>query len=120
IGGYQFDAIVEGVSGARFLVAAHGSPDRTVRTQAGMRRQDTALKFGFRALIAARRADALPLLLLTSHMPTPELSAARILRDLDREGALWDAIQVPDFEGFRRLQAYFGPAAPQQRLPASW
>ena len=120
VGGYRFDALVEGVSGKRFLVAAHGSPDRTPRAQAGMRRQDTALKFGYRALILAGRPDHHPLLLLTSHMPTEELSAAQILRDVARAKALWDAVQVPDLAGFRRLQRYFGEDPPEEPLEAPW
>ena len=50
VGGHPLDAIVEGTNGLRFHVDAHGTPDRALRPQAGMRRQDTMLKFGYKAL----------------------------------------------------------------------
>jgi hypothetical protein len=120
--GYRLDALVEGTNGARYYVDAHGSPDRTPRPQAGMRRQDTALKFGYKALYLARQNVAHPLLLVTSHMPSSSQSAARILQDLANTDALWDAVAVGgDFAGFRRLQHYFTSVPPPDRpLSAPW
>jgi hypothetical protein len=118
---YPLDALVEGANGARYFVDAHGTPDRTPRPQAGMRRQDTALKFGYKALYLASRREAQPLILVTSHMPTPELSSARILRELATADALWDAVAVNDFAGRRRLESYFWDTpAPAQPLSAPW
>ena len=82
VDGFPLDALVEGTNGARFYVDAHGSPDRTPRPQAGMRRQDTMLKFGYKALYLAGQGLVPRLLLVTSHMPAPTDSAGRILRDL--------------------------------------
>lgn len=122
VGGYPLDALVEGLNGARFYVDAHGSPDRTVRPQAGMRRQDTVLKFGYKALYLAKQGVAQPLLLITSHMPSAHLSAGRILRDLANTGALWDAAAVTgDLAGFQRLHQYFTSTPPcDQPIPAPW
>ena len=51
--GYRLDFLVEGLSGDRYYVDAHGTPDRTDRSQAGLRRQDTA--GGARLLVAPRK-----------------------------------------------------------------
>ncbi|HMQ25688.1 MAG TPA: hypothetical protein PKA98_06850, partial [Acidimicrobiales bacterium] len=50
VDGYPLDLLVEGLNGRRFLVDARGTPDRTDRGKAGLRRQDTVLKFGFKAM----------------------------------------------------------------------
>lgn len=57
---YRLDALVAGTNGARFYVDAHGSPDRTDRSQAGLRRQDTVLKLGFKAMRLHAAAAPMP------------------------------------------------------------
>jgi hypothetical protein len=122
VDGYPLDALVEGGNGARFYIDAHGTPDRTSRPQAGMRRQDTMLKFGCKAY-HWKAQDLVPrLILVTSHMPTAKMASARTLQDLGRANALWDAVQVTgDLQGFHRLQKYFTSEPPcEQPLPAPW
>ena len=84
VDGYAIDALVEGRNGAQFYVDAHGTPDRTSRPQAGMRRQDTMLKFGCKAYHWKAQGLVPRLVLVTSHMPTPQMSSARTLQDLGR------------------------------------
>jgi hypothetical protein len=118
--GYRLDGLVEGTNGARFYVGASGTPDRTDRAQAGMRRQDTMLKFGFKALRLAQRGCPYPLILVTSHLPKPGTSAAYLLSEL--HDVLFDAVATTgDLAGQRRLRAYFTDAPPPIRpLPAPW
>jgi len=122
VDGYAIDALVEGVNGAQFHVDAHGTPDRTLRPQAGMRRQDTMLKFGCKAFHWRAQHLVARLILVTSHMPSAHISSARTLRDLGRADALWDAVAITgDVRGFHRLQQYFTSEPPcQSPLPAPW
>lgn len=120
VDGYPLDAEIEGANGKRFLVDAHGTPDRTDRSQAGMRRQDTMLKFGFKALRLQQRRCRLPILLITSHLPKPGTSSAYLLTEL--KDALFDAVAtVGDFAGQQRLQTYFNDVPPPAKpLAAPW
>ena len=121
---YRLDALVEGENGGRFYVDAHGTPDRSDRSQAGMRRQDTMLKFGFKAMRLHARHCPHPLILVTSHMPKPSSSSAFLLTEL--ADVLWDAVATTgDLAGQQRLRRYFqGPPvdtpleAPWRALPA--
>ena len=116
---YTLDFLVEGANGRRFLVAAHGTPDRTDRPKAGLRRQDTMLKFGFKALRLAQRDCPHPLLLVTSHMPKPGSSSEFLLSELN--DVLLDAVPVQgDLAGRRRLQHYFTTDGPIEPQPAGW
>jgi hypothetical protein len=118
--GYTMDALVVGQNGSRFYVDAHGTPDRTDRPQAGMRRTDTMLKFGFKALRLHQRGCPHPLLLLTSHMPAADTQSAYFLSELNE--VLFDAVGTSgDFAGARRLAAYFTEEpAPSEPFPAEW
>ncbi len=122
VDGYAIDALVEGLNGARFHADAHGTPDRTLKPQAGMRRQDTMLKFGCKAYHWKAQNLVPRLILVTSHMPSAQMSSARTLQDLGRANALWDAVAITgDVRGFHRLQHYFTSEPPcQDPLPASW
>jgi hypothetical protein len=120
VSGYRLDAVVEGANGARYYVDAHGSPDRTDRPQAGLRRQDTVLKLGFKAMRIHYRRSPYPLIVLTSHMPKAGTSSAYLLSEL--ADSVLDVVgTVGDLAGYRRLHAYLTdippPAAP---LPAPW
>lgn len=118
--GYPLDAEVEAPNGMRFYVDAHGSPDRLDHSQAGMRRTDTMLKFGFKALRLHARGCQTPLLLITSHLPKAGTQSAYFLTEL--EGVLFDAIAtVGDLAGRQRLVRYFNePAQNVEPLPAPW
>lgn len=117
---YPIDALIQGRNGTRFYVDAHGTPDRTDRSQAGMRRQDTMLKFGFKAMRLRARGALHPLILITSHMPKPNSSSAYLLTELNE--VLFDAVAiVSDFPGQQRLSAYLNDEpAPTAHLPARW
>lgn len=118
--GYRLDALVEGVNGWRCLIAAHGTPDRTDRPQAGMRRTDTMLKFGFKALRLEQRRCELPVILVTSHLPVPGSKSAYYLSELN--DSVWDAVAtVGDLDGRQRMRHYLGQAGPPPApLPAPW
>ena len=103
--GYPLDALVEGANGRRFYLDGHGTPDRTDHNQAGMRRTDTMLKFGFKALRLHDRRAEYPLLLVTSHLPSPGSQAAYHLNEL-AEAVLDVVAVVGDFAGQQRLQRY--------------
>jgi hypothetical protein len=103
--GYRLDALIEGTNGSRFYVDAHGTPDRTDRPQSGMRRTDTMLKFGFKAMRLRAHECEYPLLLVTSHMPRPGSEAAFLLKELSHD--VFDAVAtVGDLEGQQRLRRY--------------
>lgn len=51
VAGHPVDGLVRGTNGAAFLVAAHGTPDAGVSPQDGLRRTDTVLKLGCRAVM---------------------------------------------------------------------
>lgn len=107
VGGYPLDALVEGANGRRYYVDARGTPDPTDRPKAGLRRQDTVLKFGFKALRLQQRGCPHPLLLLTSHMPKPGSSSEFLLSELS--DSVFDIVPISgDLLGRRRLQHYFG------------
>ena len=118
--GYHLDAEVEGTNGVRFYVDGHGTPDRTDRPQAGMRRTDTMLKFGFKALRLHQLGAPHPLLLITSHLPKAGTASAFLLTELTE--VLLDAVAtVGDLGGQQRLRHYFTAGDPlTERLPAPW
>lgn len=120
VDGYPLDAVVRGANGALFYVDAHGTPDRADRPQAGIRRTDTLLKFGFKALRLAARGSDYPLLLLTSHMPKPGTAAEFLLTEL--ADVLFDVVATRgDFAGYQRLRRYFNDQPPlSEPLPAPW
>lgn len=118
--GLRLDAEVEGSNGKHFFMDAHGTPDRTDRPQAGMRRQDTMLKFGFKALRLQQRGCRHPLLLITSHLPKPGTSSAYLLTELN--DAVFDAVAtVGDLAGQQRLRSYLNDVPPPAKpLEAPW
>ena len=119
VDGYPLDALIEGSNGARFYLDAHGTPDPTDRRTAGLRRQDTMLKFGCKALRLRDRKCRYPLLLVTSHLPKKGTSSSFLLTELN--DALFDVVAtVGDFAGQQRLRQYFTGPPPPEPLPAPW
>jgi hypothetical protein len=114
---YPTDGLIRGQNGARFVLLARGTPDDGPR--AGLRRNDTVLKMGCRALMIARRTD-LPILVVTSHLPDVDSRAGRILADLHTD--IFDvAATVGDLAGFRRFRRHLTEApAPVEPLPSVW
>jgi hypothetical protein len=114
---YPTDGLIRGQNGARFVLLARGTPDDGPR--AGLRRNDTVLKMGCRALMIARRTD-LPILVVTSHLPDVDSRAGRILADLHTD--IFDvAATVGDLAGFRRFRRHLTEApAPAEPLPSVW
>jgi hypothetical protein len=105
--GYRLDALIEGRNGARFYVDAHGTPDRTDRPNAGLRRTDTMLKAGFKALRLHQRRCEHPLLLVTSHLPRGGKAAFFLVELSD---AIFDAFAIGDPLGLERLRSYLNDA----------
>lgn len=119
VDGYPLDALIEGENGQRFYVDGRGTPDRADRPKAGLRRQDTVLKFGFKAIRLVQRGCPHPLLLLTSHMPKAGSSSEFLLSELSE--VLLDAVPiVGDLPGRQRLQHYLTTDEPIMALPAPW
>lgn len=114
---YPADGLVRGQNGARFVLLARGTPDDGER--AGLRRNDTVLKMGCRAMMIARRTD-FPILVVTSHLPDPASRAGRILSDLHTD--IFDvAATVGDLAGFQRFRRHLTEApAPTDPLPSVW
>lgn len=114
---YPADGLIRGRNGARYVLLARGTPDDGPR--AGLRRNDTMLKMGCRAIMIARRTD-LPVLVVTSHLPDPASRAGRILSDLHSD--IFDvAATVGDLAGFRRFCRHLTETpAPVEPLPSVW
>lgn len=114
---YPTDGLVRGQNGARFVLLARGTPDDGPR--AGLRRNDTVLKMGCRAMMIARRTE-LRILVVTSHLPEVDSRAGRILADLHTD--IFDvAATVGDLAGFRRFRRHLTETpAPIEPLPSVW
>ncbi|HEX2179058.1 MAG TPA: hypothetical protein VHL54_05995 [Actinomycetota bacterium] len=114
---YPADGLIRGANGARFVLLARGTPDDGPR--AGLRRNDTVLKMGCRAMMIARRTD-LPILVVASHLPDPGSRAGRILADLHAD--VFDvAATRGDLAGFRRFHRHLTQTpAPTEPLPSVW
>lgn len=117
VGFHPVDALIKGRNGTRFLLLARGTPDGGPR--AGLRRSDTVLKLGCRAVLIARRTD-LPILVVTSHLPASGSSAGQILSDLHSD--IFDVVALEgDLQGFHRIQRYLTELPPPLGpLPAPW
>ena len=112
---YPADGLVRGQNGARFVLLARGTPDDGPR--AGLRRNDTVLKMGCRAVMIARRTT-LPILVVTSHLPYPGSRAGRIIADLHED--IFDlAATVGDLAGFRRFHRHLTGAGASAEPPVS-
>jgi hypothetical protein len=119
-GHYRLDALVEGTNGSRFYVVAHGTPDRTDRHQAGLKRTDTVLKLGFKALMLRERRCEHPLLVLTSHMPKSGSRSAFLLAEL--RDAVFDVIRTSgSLDDRQRMDRYLNdPDGYDSPLEAEW
>ncbi len=117
VGVHPADALVRGRNGSRYLLLARGTPDGGPK--AGLRRTDTVLKMGCRAVLIARRTD-LPILVVTSHLPAPTSRSGQILADLHAD--ICDVVAIEgDLGGFQRLRQYFTDVPrPTNPLPAPW
>lgn len=103
VAGIQVAAIVRGDDGQRCVVLAHGTLDPG--SQAGLKRSDTVKKVGFDAIML-RRSGALPVLVVTSHLPTGGVVAAHLAR---LSADVVDVVATTgDLAGYHRLQARFG------------
>lgn len=108
-------AVVRGPAGRRFLVLTHGTIDDGPR--AGLRRSDTLKKAGF-DVIALARSSELPVLLLTSHLPSGGRSG-RLLAVVADD--VFDVVAVhDDLPGFHRLAAALVGEDGSPPPPAPW
>jgi hypothetical protein len=120
VGAVTVDAVVEGAGGAQFWVLAHGNVDvDSHATLPGLRRTDTIRKAGCSAAVLAGKLGALPVLLITSHLPTENDRAARDwLGELSH--VLFDVISIyDDLRGFHRLRGHLVGPAPSARCGAA-
>ena len=117
---YPVDARIVAANGGRYLVAAHGNFDEG--SQPGLRRPDTVAKVAQRAVMLHAKG-ALPLIVVTSHLPKPGSATAHHLADLHSLLGPWliDVVATTgDFAGFLRLQRLFGDLPRRQPSPAPW
>jgi site-specific DNA-methyltransferase (adenine-specific) len=82
-------------------------------TRGGLRRTDTVWKTLGRALVLREsqqlddpNAPPIRLLLLTSHLPQPGSEGDKALRAAGKGGAFWDAVEMLNDNGRKRLAAY--------------
>lgn len=117
---YPVDARIAAPNGGRYLVAAHGNFDEGERP--GLQRVDTMAKVAQRAvMLHAKRA--LPLIVVTSHLPKPGSATAHHLADLHSLLGPWliDVVATTgDFAGFLRLQRLFAEPRAGEPLAAPW
>jgi hypothetical protein len=117
------DAAVEGANGSRWWVLAHGNIDvDTTADQPGLRRTDTIRKAGFSAAVLGRRPDPLPILVVTSHLPT-RTRADKAARSYLAELApfVWDVIGLHDLRSYHRLRDHLTSPRPSRRgTPQEW
>lgn len=114
----QIGAIVR-AGNSRYIVLAHGTPDSG--PQAGLKRSDTLKKVGYDAIMLARHGH-LPVLIVTSHLPTKGKCATHLAR-LGPD--VVDVVATEgDLAGFQRLRVLFGAGGgAQERLaeaPPAW
>lgn len=120
---YPLDARIRTPNGGQYLVAAHGNLDED-GSQPGFRRPDTVAKVVQRAVML-RHHGALPLVVVTSHLPKPRSATAYHLADLHDLLGPWliDVVATTaDFAGFRRLNRFFTaePRPPQPSFAPWW
>ena len=119
---YPVDARIATPNGGRYLVAAHGNIDED-GSQPGLQRVDTVAKVVQRAVMLHAKG-ALPLIVVTSHLPKPQSAAAHHLADLHSLLGPWliDVVATTgDLAGFHRLRRLFGDLPrPRQPEPAPW
>ena len=116
LGPYNLDFVIVGRNSQRYVVLAHGTPDGGAR--AGLRRTDTVKKLGFDAMQLAR-AQELPILVVTSHLPSAGTAAARYLRDLADDIREVIALRG-DLGGRRRLLRHLHDRPAPGVLEAPW
>ena len=118
---YPVDARIAAPNGGRYLVAAHGNFDDGERP--GLQRVDTVAKVAQRAVMLHAKC-ALPLVVVTSHLPKAGSATAHHLADLHSLLGPWlvDVVATTgDLAGFQRLQRFFTELPrPRQPLPAPW
>ena len=118
VGSYPVEGVICGANNRQFLVLAHGTLDDG--DQAGLKRSDTVKKAGFDA-IQIRRLRPLPILLLTSHLPSSNSVVAAQLADCARD--IYDVMAISgdgSFADFQRLLRYLHDDPFPGQLPAAW
>ena len=119
---YPVDAEVQALTGAHYLVLAHGNiGDSSPRP--GLQRTDTLAKVMTRVVGLHLHGD-LPVIVLTSHLPRPGSTCAYQLADLRRLVGDYLAEVVAtsaDMAGFQRLcRRLWGDTVPPRLRVAPW
>ena len=119
---YPVDAEVQALTGAHYLVLAHGNVgDSSPRP--GLQRTDTLAKVVTR-VVGLHLYDDLPVIVVTSHLPRPGSTCAHQLADLRRvvRDDLAEVVATSaDMAGFQRLcRRLCGGALPPRLRVAPW
>lgn len=121
--GAQFNFLVTDRADNPWYVDVSGA---FTTTRGGLRRTDTVWKTLGRALVLRESeqqdeptAPPIRLLLLTSHLPQPGSEGDKALRAAGKGGAFWDALEMLNDEGRRRLRSYATGDA-DRPLPGFW
>ena len=121
--GAQFNFLVTDQADNPWYVDVSGA---FTTTRGGLRRTDTVWKTLGRALVLRESlqqdeptAPPIRLLLLTSHLPQPGSEGDKALHSAGKGGAFWDAIEMLNDAGRRRLAAY-ACGETDRPLPGFW
>jgi hypothetical protein len=117
------DAVARGGNGQLWWVLAHGNVDvDTTALKPGLRRTDTIRKAGFSAAVLAQRPDALPVVVLTSHLPRRTAADQAARASLTEAGAfVFDVLSIHDLRSFQRLRGHLhGPLPARRGQPTEW
>ena len=121
--GAQFNFLVTDRTDNAWYVDVSGA---FTTTRGGLRRTDTVWKTLGRALVLRESeqrdgpsAPPIRLLLLTSHLPQPGSEGDNALRAAGKGGAFWDAIEMLNDAGRKRLRSYATGEA-DRPLPGFW
>jgi hypothetical protein len=108
VGPVSVDALVAGPNKRRFWILAHGNVDvDTTATLPGLRRTDTTRKVTGDAAVLAQQPEPLPVLVITSHLPT-RTRADKAARDwlIALAPFVHDVISIHDLRSFQRLRRH--------------
>jgi site-specific DNA-methyltransferase (adenine-specific) len=100
--GVQFNFLATDQQGVQWCVDVSGG---FTTTRGGLLRTDSVWKALGRALVLRETEERAPLLLLTSHLPKPGSEGDKAIRAVG-PGTIWDAIDMRDPLGQRRLALY--------------
>jgi hypothetical protein len=103
--GVQIELIYHNNNGiALFFEVAGTSEEEPTSTRPGLERTDTVKKIIGTACLVKKCTDR-PIIVLTSHLPNPELSSAKMLNSAGRD-TIFDVICIRNKKDVERLKRY--------------